>query len=57
MTTAADRRGPEIKVIPNKEQSFAKHNEAICDEWSRQLMQRSTTEIYTRVNRSWFSLF
>ncbi len=57
VTTAADRRGPEIKVIPNEEQAFAKPNEAICDEWSRQLMQRSNSEIYTKVNRSWFSLF
>ena len=57
VTTAADRRGPEIKVIPNENQAFAKANEIICDEWSRQLMERSNTEIYARVKRSWFSLF
>lgn len=55
VTTAADRRGPEIKVIPNEHQAFAKPNEDICDEWSQQLMQRSNTEIYTKVKRSWFS--
>ncbi|MES2920377.1 MAG: DUF3313 family protein [Verrucomicrobiota bacterium] len=55
VTTAADRRGPEIKVLPNEKQSFAKPNEEICDEWSQQLMQRSNTEIYTTVKRSWFS--
>lgn len=57
VSTAADRRGPEIKVIPNEKQSFARPNEDILDEWSRQLMQRSNTEIYTRVKRSWLSLF
>ena len=57
VTTAADRRGPEIKVIPDETQPFAKPNQDICDEWSRQLMQRSNTEIYTKVNRSWFKLF
>ena len=57
VTTAADRRGPEIKVIPNENQAFTKANEIICDEWSRQLMQRSNTEIYTKVKRSWFSFF
>lgn len=57
VTTAADRRGPEIKVLPNESHSFAKPNEDICDEWSRQLMQRSNTEIYTKVKRSWFSIF
>ena len=57
ITTAADRRGPEIKVIPDETQPFAKPNEDICDEWSRQLMQRSNTEIYTTVKRSWFKLF
>ncbi len=57
VTTAADRRGPDIKVLPNEKQSFAKPNEDICDEWSRQLMQRSNTEIYTKVKRGWLSLF
>lgn len=58
VTTAADRRGPVIQVIPNEEKhNFVKPNEGICDEWSRQLMQRFNTEIYTKVKRSWFSLF
>ena len=55
VSTAADRRGPAIKVLPNEKQSFAKPNEEICDEWSQQMMQRSNTEIYTTVKRSWFS--
>ncbi len=57
VTTAADRRGPQIKIISGDPQSFAKPNETICDEWSQQLMQRSNTEIYPTVKRSWFSLF
>ncbi len=57
VSTAADRRGPEIKVLPNEKQSFTKPNEEILDEWSRQLMQRSNTEIYTKVKRSWLSIF
>jgi hypothetical protein len=57
VATAADRRGPEIKVIPNQKASFAKPNEDICDEWSKQLMERFNTEIYPRVGRSWLSLF
>lgn len=55
VSTAADRRGPEIKVLPNENQSLTKPNEEILDEWSRQLMQRSNTEIYTKVKRSWLS--
>ena len=57
VTTTADRRGPEIKVISGKQKSFAKPNESICDEWSQQLMQRSNTEIYPTVGRSWFKIF
>lgn len=57
VSTAADRRGPEIKVIPNDKQSLTKPNEAICDEWSRQLMERSNIELFPKVKRSWFSLF
>lgn len=57
ITTAADRRGPEIKVIPNEKQSFSKPNEAICDEWSRQLMERSNIELFPTVKRSGFSFF
>lgn len=55
ITTAADRRGPAIQVIPNEKQSFMKPNKDILDEWSRQLMERSNTEIYTKVTRSWLS--
>ncbi len=57
ITTAADRRGPEIKVVPKENQRLAKSNEAICDEWSRQLMERSNTELFPKVKRSWFSFF
>lgn len=54
--TAADRRGPEIKIIPDKQAALAKPNEAICDEWSKQLTERWNPEIYPRVKRKWFSL-
>ncbi len=57
VTTASDRRGPEIKMISGKNTGLAKPNEAICDEWSRQLMQRSNQEIYPTVKRNWLSLF
>ncbi len=55
--TAADRRGPEIKVISGARKGFAQPNEAICDEWSQQLMKRSNSEIYPQVGRSWLSIF
>ncbi|MEO5714456.1 MAG: DUF3313 family protein [Luteolibacter sp.] len=57
VTTAADRRGPEIKILGAEETTLAKPNEAICEEWSEQLMQRSNQEIYPTVKRKWFSLF
>ena len=57
VTTAADRRGPEIKVIEQETKNLAKPNEAICEEWSEQLMQRSNKEIYPTVKRKWFSIF
>ncbi len=55
ITTASDRRGPEIKVIDIEPSKLAQPNEAICDEWSEQLTQRSNQEIYPTVRRKWFS--
>lgn len=56
--TAADLRGPEIKLIPDEtKHALAQPNEDICDEWSKQLMERWNPEIYPRVKRKWFSLF
>ncbi len=57
ITTAADRRGPEIKVVDGAKHNLAKPNEDICDEWSRQMMERSNIDIYPTVKRSWFSFF
>jgi len=57
VTTAADRRGPEIRILGAEETTLAKPNQAICDEWSQQLMQRSNQEIYPTVRRKWFSIF
>lgn len=55
--TAADRRGPEIKLVPDeRKHELAEPNENICDEWSKQLMERWNPEIYPRVKRKWFSL-
>ena len=56
VTTASDRRGPEIKLIDAEPSKLAIPNESICDEWSQQLMQRSNQEIYPTVKRKWFSL-
>jgi|GEM_PF-1337465 len=57
VTTASDRRGPGIKILSAEDTTLAKPNEAICDEWSEQLMQRSNQEIYPTVRRKWFSFF
>lgn len=57
VTTAADRRGPAIKIVPAANSTLSTPNEAICDEWSQQLMQRSNQEIYPTVKRNWFSIF
>ena len=57
VSAASDRRGPEIKVLETKTSTLAKPNEAICDEWSQQLMQASNKDIFPKVRRSWFSLF
>lgn len=55
VTTASDRRGPDIKFFGVEDTTLAKPNEAICDQWSQQLMQRSNQEIYPNVRRNWFS--
>jgi hypothetical protein len=57
VSTAADRRGPEITVIDSDKTSFTRPNEKICDEWSDQLMKSSNIELFPKVHRSWFSLF
>lgn len=57
ISTASDRRGPEIPALAVGEKTFAKANETICDEWSRQLVQRSNVELYPVVKRRGFSLF
>ena len=58
LSTAADRRRPEIIVISDaKKTPLAKPNQDICDEWSKQLMERSNPEIYPTVKRKWLSFF
>jgi hypothetical protein len=57
LTTASDRRMPEIKVIDQHGAAGAKPNERICDEWSKQLMESANIEIFPTVKRSWFSIF
>ncbi len=57
VTTASDRRVPEIKVIDPEKSAGAKPNERICDEWSKQLMESANVEIFPTVKRSWFSFF
>lgn len=57
VATAADRRGPEIKIIDKPNTDIATPNKAICDEWSQQLMQAGNKEIYPTVKRKWFSIF
>ncbi len=55
VSTAADRRGPDMKMLNSVNHSLSQPNEAICDEWSRQMMERYNIEIYPTVKRSWFS--
>lgn len=57
ISTAADKRLPEIKVVSSQPTSISSPNEAICDEWSEQLMQAGNKELFPKVHRSWFSLF
>ncbi|MES2477415.1 MAG: DUF3313 family protein [Verrucomicrobiota bacterium] len=57
VTTASDRRVPEIKVIDPEARTGAAPNERICDEWAKQLMESANIEIFPTVKRSWFSLF
>lgn len=57
VSTAADRRGPELTVIDSNKNTFTKPNEKICDEWSDQLMKSSNIELFPKVRRSWFSIF
>ncbi|MEO5914919.1 MAG: DUF3313 family protein [Luteolibacter sp.] len=57
VSTASDRRGPEIKVVDADKKSNATPNERICDEWSQQLMESSNIDLFPKVKRNWFSLF
>lgn len=57
ISTAADRRGPELTVIGSTKDTFTKPNEKICDEWADQLMKSSNIELFPKVRRKWFSLF
>ena len=57
VSTASDRRGPEIRINDTETSTLAKPNEAICDEWSQQLMQATNKDLFPTVKRSWFSLF
>ncbi len=57
VSTAADRRGPDIKVIDPERKTSAAPNEEICDQWSIQLMETSNIEIFPKVTRNWFSIF
>lgn len=57
VSTAADRRGPEIKLLDPDRAMDSKPNEKICDEWAQQLMMSSNVDLYPTVRRSWFRLF
>lgn len=57
VSTAADRRGPDITVMDDGKDSIAKPNQKICDEWSDQLMKSSNLELFPKVRRKWFSWF
>lgn len=57
VSTAADRRGPEIRVLDQGKKTSAAPNEYICDEWSKQLMEASNIDLFPTVKRSWFSIF
>lgn len=55
ISTAADRRGPQLTVVDTEKKSIAKQNQRICEEWSDQLMKSSNIELFPKVHRSWFS--
>ena len=57
VSTAADRRGPDIAVMDDGKNDLAKPNQKICDEWSEQLMKSSNLELFPQVRRKWFSWF
>lgn len=47
----------KIRLMSAEKTSLTQLNEAICDEWSQQLMQRSNIELFPTVKRSWLSIF
>ena len=57
ISTASDRRGPDINLGEPKSADLSAGNKGICDEWSQQLMQRSNTELFPKVRRRWFNIF
>ncbi len=57
LSTIADRRAPEITLVDSGKNTFTRPNEAICAEWSDQLMKSPNIELFPRVRRSWFGLY
>lgn len=57
VSTASDRRGPEIRVLDPDATTGAIPNQKICDEWSQQLMEASNLDLFPTVKRNWFSVF
>jgi hypothetical protein len=51
LATASDQYEHPFKLQDFTKESFARPNEIICDEWSRQLMQASNKEIFPKVRR------
>jgi hypothetical protein len=57
VSTASDRRAPEIRVLDPNVTTGAIPNEKICDEWSQQLMEASNIDLFPKVKRNWFSFY
>ncbi len=57
IATVSDYRRPSIKALAAKTKSISTLNEAICDEWSEELMQSSNQELFPVVKRGLFDLF
>ncbi len=56
IATVSDRRGPNMNSPAATKAAPALPNEAICDEWSRQLMEASNRDLFPKVKRRWLGI-
>jgi hypothetical protein len=56
IATVSDRRRPSVTALAGEKKSISTLNEAICDEWSKELFEASNQELFPVVKRGPFGI-